>query len=69
MRQMLFARLRNEGPWKANDLIDIMFLCCGAGYADVVVGERRAIASLRQGRLPPPRARLAVNLSEAVAML
>jgi len=69
MRQMLFARLRNDGRWEANDLIDIMFLCCAAGYADVVVGERRAIANLRQGRQPPPRARLAVSLAEALEYL
>lgn len=57
MRQMLFARLRNaEQSWEANDLIDIMFLCCAAGYADLVVGERRAIGYLRQARHPPPRA-------------
>ena len=70
MRQMLFARLRNaEQTWEANDLVDIMFLCCAAGYADLVVGERRAIGYLRQARQPPPRARLATSLQEAVRAL
>lgn len=70
MRQMLFARLRNaDQTWEANDLVDIMFLCCAAGYADLVVGERRAIGYLRQACQPPPRARLATSLQEAVRAL
>jgi hypothetical protein len=70
MRQMLFARLRNARQrWEVNDLVDIMFLCCAAGYADLVVGERRAVGYLRQARHPPPRARLATSLREAVELL
>ena len=70
MRQMLFARMRNANQrWEANDLIDIMFLCCAAGYADLVVGERRTIGYLRQARQPPPRARLATSLHDAVELL
>lgn len=70
MRQMLFARLRNVGQrWEANDLVDIVFLCCAGGYADVVVGERRAIGYLRQARRPAPRAKLATSLSEALRLL
>jgi hypothetical protein len=40
-----------------------------AGYADVVVGERRAVAYLRQARQPRPRARLATTLAEALDLL
>jgi hypothetical protein len=70
MRQMLFARLRNaDQAWEASDLVDIMFLCCAAGYADLVVGERRTIGYLRQARQPPPHARLASSLQEAVRAL
>ncbi len=70
MRQLLFARLRNHTQrWEANDLIDILFLSCAAGYADVVVGERQTIAYLRQARMPPPRAQLVTTLEEAVALL
>jgi hypothetical protein len=70
MRQMLFARLRNVGQhWEANDLVDIMFLCCAAGYADLVVGERRAIGYLRQARRPAPRAKLATSLHEAIRLV
>lgn len=67
MRQVLFARLRNaDGRWEANDLVDILFLCCAAGYADVVVGERRTVGYLRQARQPRPRARLATTLAAAI---
>ena len=70
MRQLLFARLRNHTKrWEGNDLIDILFLSCAAGYADVVVGERQTIAYLRQARMPPPRAQLATSLEEAIGLL
>jgi hypothetical protein len=35
--------------WKKNDLTDLMYLSCGAGYADVVVGERQLIGQLIGG--------------------
>jgi hypothetical protein len=70
MRQLLFARLRNKSQkWESNDLIDIVFLTCAAGYADIVVGERRTIGYLRQARTPRPSARFATSLHEAVALL
>ncbi len=69
MNQLLFARLRNaEQRWEANDLIDIMFLSCAAGYADMLVGERATIAHLRQARAPRPRALLASSLAETEAL-
>jgi len=70
MRAWLFARVRNtQQRWESNDLIDGMYLCCAAGYADVVVGERNDIAYLRQGRDCPPGAELTTSLSEAVTVL
>lgn len=70
MRQILFARLRNVGQrWEPSHLVDLMFLCCAAGYADVVVGEGQTIEYLGQARQPRPRARLAVTLQEAVEVL
>jgi hypothetical protein len=69
-RSWLFARTRNSRQrWESNHLIDGMFLPYAAGYADVVVGERNAIGYLRQARDCPPGARLATNLTEAVAMV
>jgi hypothetical protein len=70
MNQLLFARLRNaEQRWEANDLIDIMFLSCAAGYADLLVGERATIGYLRQARAPRASAVLASSLPGAVDAL
>jgi hypothetical protein len=70
MRQMMYLRMRNAGQrWEANDLVDIMFLCCAAGYADLVVGERRAVGYLRQARQPRARAKTARSLGEAIELL
>jgi hypothetical protein len=69
-RAVIFARLRNSAAsWTGNDLTDLNFLCCAAGYADVVVGERRTIGDLRTARGVPQGAALACSLSEAVAIL
>ena len=69
-RAWLFARVRNtQQGWESNDLIDGMYLCCAAGYADLVVGERNAIGYLRQGRDCPLGAELTASLSEAVTVL
>jgi hypothetical protein len=44
---LLFRRIRNVGEnWHGNDLTDAHFLSCAAGYAQVVVGERRHAAYL-----------------------
>lgn len=40
--------LNNTQRWSGNHLVDINYLCCAAGYADVVVGERQTIGYLRQ---------------------
>lgn len=34
--------------WKANDLLDMLFLTCAAGYADYVLGERAATSYISQ---------------------
>lgn len=57
LAELLFIRLRNaEEKWERNDLNDMNFLCAAAGYADVVVGEKktsnylkRANPSVRKG--------------------
>ena len=36
--------------WKSNDLTDLLFLTCAAGYADFVVGERAAISLIQQAQ-------------------
>jgi hypothetical protein len=48
-RGTLTLRMSNPNQkWEPNDLIDIQFLTCAAGYADVVVGERQTIDYLRR---------------------
>jgi hypothetical protein len=47
LEQVIFHRLRNaDDRWEANDLNDLNFLACAAGYADVVVGEKKTTAYL-----------------------
>lgn len=46
LRQKL---LTSTTTWKQNDLTDLMYLSCGAGYADVIVGERQLIGQLTAG--------------------
>ncbi len=68
-RQLLFLRLRNAHEnWHPNDLVDMLYLCAAAGYADVVVGERRMADYLsRASASVPPGAVVARKLPEAVA--
>lgn len=49
-REMLQDRHLNKGTvWKPNDLTDMVYLSCAAGYADFVVCERHMGNVLRQG--------------------
>jgi hypothetical protein len=49
LQEVLYHRLRNaDDKWERNDLIDMNFLCCAAGYAEIVVGEKQTIAYLRR---------------------
>jgi hypothetical protein len=43
-REVIHLRLCNaRDAWKANDLIDMLFLPCAAAYCDFVVGEKKTI--------------------------
>jgi hypothetical protein len=47
--EVLYRRLRNpQRPAKPGDLNDVFYLCCAAGYADLVVGENDTCHQLRQ---------------------
>lgn len=49
-RELLHEKISDPGTiWEQNDLTDMMYLSCGAAYADHVVGERRLISDLRCG--------------------
>lgn len=68
-REVLYLRLRNaDEKWYPNDLVDMLFLCAAAGYADVVVGERRMADYLsRASASAPAGAAVTRKLPEAVA--
>jgi len=40
--------LNQRTVWHINDLRDMMFITCGAGYADYVLGERSMVSHVRQ---------------------
>jgi hypothetical protein len=56
--------------WRDNDLIDMIFLTCAAGYADYVVGERSLVGYIKQAanRLRRP-IRVHSQVGELVAEL
>lgn len=46
LHEVMYRRLRDANiTWGANDLNDLMFLSCAAGYADVVAGTTPVISS------------------------
>lgn len=71
LHEVLYHRLRNaDDKWERNDLIDMNFLCCAAGYADVVVGEKQTSEYLRRAEsMSPPGAVVCRTLSEAIDAL
>jgi hypothetical protein len=67
LRELIYWRLRNpEDPWEANDLNDMHFLACAAGYADIVVGEKKTSDYLqRAARAAPTGAHVCSSLTQA----
>jgi hypothetical protein len=71
LEQLLIHRLRNaDDKWERNDLNDMNFLACAAGYADVVVGEAQTTDYLaRADRALTPRAFVCAKLPQAIEHL
>lgn len=47
--ELVNRRLHNaQKPWEINDLNDMQFLSCAAGYAELVVAEKRTTHDLQQ---------------------
>jgi hypothetical protein len=69
--EVITERLRNaDDAWEGNDLNDVHFLTCTAGYADVVVGERKTSEYLRRAEgLVPKGAFVCRTLPEAIEHL
>jgi hypothetical protein len=53
--ELIRQRLSNaDDRWEGNDLTDINYLACAAGYADVVVGEKKMSEYLRRAEARVP---------------
>lgn len=70
-REVFREKLNNPGTrWEGNDLTDLMYLTCAAGYADHVAGENSTTAQMEQGLLrlgrPTKVHRDLAGLSEAI---
>jgi hypothetical protein len=71
LHEVLYHRLRNaDDTWERNDLIDMNFLCCAAGYADIVIGEKQTSEYLRRAvSRSAPGAVVCRTLPEAIDAL
>jgi hypothetical protein len=71
LNEVLYRRLRNaDNKWERNDLIDMNFLCCAAGYADIVVGEKHTSEYLRRAESKSARGAVVCRtLPDAVGAL
>lgn len=69
--EITHLRLRNASDrWTGNDLVDMQYLSCAAGYASVVVGEKKMVDYLRRAdRQVSSRAHLCATLVDAVELL
>lgn len=71
LEEITYHRLSNaDDRWEPNDLHDMHFLPCAAGYADIVVGENQTTHYLRLAeRSLPSKAYTCATLPQAVAQL
>ncbi|MEV5107536.1 hypothetical protein ACFQ7G_19880 [Streptomyces massasporeus] len=71
LREMFHERHLNRGTkWEPNDVIDMVYLSCAAGYADFVVCERHMRESLARGvRRLGRKTQVYRNLAETVAAI
>lgn len=71
LEDVLYHRLRNpDDHWHGNDLLDMHFLSCAAGYADLVVAERKFGDYLKRARRRyPENSEIVSTLAGAVAAL
>ncbi|WP_406351261.1 hypothetical protein OHB56_01930 [Streptomyces sp. NBC_01635] len=69
--EVIQARLRNTADkWVNNDLNDLLFLACAAGYADHVVAEKKTGHYLREAaKFTVPGASVHLNLRSLVQAL
>jgi hypothetical protein len=46
--RLLSETLNADDRWERNDLNDLLYLCCAAAYADIVVGEKKTCNYLQR---------------------
>ena len=70
-RELIHLRLLNTGDtWEPNDLVDVLYLSCAAGYADYVVCEKKTGDYLqRVSRNRPGGASVVTSIRELLAAL
>jgi hypothetical protein len=71
IREVLHLRLVNaDDKWHRNDLNDVLYLCSAAGYADVVVGEKKTCSYLRRVEAKVPEgANVFYRLTDALPVI
>lgn len=71
IREVTHSRLSNpQYPWRVNDLTDMHFLACAAGYADFLLAENATSHDLRLAeRRVPSGARICRSPDELVDLL
>jgi hypothetical protein len=69
--EVILERLSNaDDHWEANDLADVNYLCCAAGYADFLVAEKKLCGYLnRVERRVPQGAIVCRKLAEVIEPL
>ncbi|MBB6564761.1 hypothetical protein HPO96_19630 [Kribbella sandramycini] len=68
LREIFHLRIINaDDKWESNDLIDMLYLSCSAGYAEVVVAEKKfGNYLLRADPRVPPGAAVFLRLADAL---
>lgn len=71
IHEITHRRLSNpQHPWRVNDLSDMHFLACAAGYADYLLAEKATSHDLRCAeRRVPPGARICGSPGELVDLI
>lgn len=71
VQQITYRRLSNpQYPWRVNDLSDMHYLACAAGYADYPLAEKATSHDLRGAeRWVPTGARICGSPGELVDLV
>lgn len=68
-RLMVMRQINASHKWRPNDLTDLIFLSCAAGYVDYVAAEKHTGTQLKQLKRSKPHGTDASNIHTALAPL